>query len=210
MLRNTSNQWPDSSVLDMQPVFDEMIGHMGRLGTDLMCGLAIGLKLEPEYFDVSYNDWFWIMRAIHYPLTDSQCPPDPEDGTGCGVHTDYGNLTIILQDDCHEGLLSVKSPVTHEWISPRLPPGALCCNIGDMLQCWSGGVYKSTPHMVSPPTSNSATRSCPPGRGRISVPFFFEPNYDSVVTPLIGKRDGKIVFREHLMNKLNHNFAPLD
>ena len=117
----------------MQPVFDEMIGHMGRLGTDLMCGLAIGLKwalilaewllhcgerLEPEYFDVSYNDWlsslvftvpccsprrqelwlhihldqnlvltnhnailqcyrscyfrFWIMRAIHYPLTDSQ------------------------------------------------------------------------------------------------------------------------------------------
>lgn len=45
-----------------------------------------------------------------------------------------------------------------------------------MLARWSGGQLRATPHRVKPP---------PPGApARVSVPFFFEPNFDAVIRPL--------------------------
>jgi isopenicillin N synthase-like dioxygenase len=40
---------------------------------------------------------------------------------------------------------------------------------------WSSGLYKSTRHRV-------VNRSR--DKYRVSVPFFYEPNYDAVITPL--------------------------
>ena len=49
--------------------------------------------------------------------------------------------------------------------------GAFVLNIGDMMRIWTNGLYRSTPHRVLRPA---------PGCGRrLSIPFFFEPNYDA-------------------------------
>jgi len=53
-------------------------------------------------------------------------------------------------------------------------PGTLVCNIGDMLDRMTRGLYRSTPHRVR----NRA------GRDRLSLPFFFDPNFFARVQPL--------------------------
>jgi isopenicillin N synthase-like dioxygenase len=54
-------------------------------------------------------------------------------------------------------------------------PGAFLCNIGDMLDRMTGGQYRSTPHRVQ-----NVTR-----RTRLSFPFFFDPNFDATIAPIV-------------------------
>ena len=63
---------------------------------------------------------------------------------GVGEHTDYGLLTILKQDDT--GGLQVKSRA--RWIDAPPVPGTFLCNIGDMLDRMTRGIYRSTPHRV--------------------------------------------------------------
>jgi isopenicillin N synthase-like dioxygenase len=53
-------------------------------------------------------------------------------------------------------------------------PGSFVCNIGDMLDRMTGGLYRSTPHRVRNPAP----------RNRISFPFFFDPNFFVRVQPI--------------------------
>ena len=48
------------------------------------------------------------------------------------------------------------------------------CNIGDMLDRMTGGLYRSTPHRVRNPAP----------RDRLSFPFFFDPNFFAPVQPI--------------------------
>ena len=43
-----------------------------------------------------------------------------------------------------------------------------------MLQVWSNGLYKPTPHRVI---------NADPYRSRVSIPFFYEPCYEAIVDP---------------------------
>ena len=88
----------------------------------------------------------------------------PDVRWGVGEHTDYGLLTILRQDDV--GGLEIKT--ASGWIAAPPVAGSFVCNIGDMLERMTGGLYKSTPHRVTLNTS---------GRDRISLPFFFDPNF---------------------------------
>jgi isopenicillin N synthase-like dioxygenase len=87
-----------------------------------------------------------------------------------GEHTDYGVLTILRQDEV--GGLQVKS--RGRWIAAPPVPGSFVCNIGDMLDRMTRGLYRSTPHRVL----NAS------GRGRLSFPFFFDPGFDARIEPL--------------------------
>jgi isopenicillin N synthase-like dioxygenase len=49
-------------------------------------------------------------------------------------------------------------------------------NIGNMMECWSGGRFRSTMHRVHPPI----------GRERFSIAYFAAPDYDTVIVPLAG------------------------
>lgn len=155
------------------PLFRETvldyIAAMTDLGHKLMAGIALSLGLEASYFADRYtSDPLTLFRIFNYP-------PDaaPSDGTprwGVGEHTDYGVLTILKQDNL--GGLQVKSQ--SRWIAAPPVPGSFVCNIGDMLDRMTGGLYKSTPHRVQ----NQA------GSHRLSFPFFFDPNFDVEVKPI--------------------------
>jgi isopenicillin N synthase-like dioxygenase len=80
-----------------------------------------------------------------------------------GEHTVYGLLTILLQDDA--GGLEMKS--WSQWVPAPPIPGSFVCNVGDMLDRMTGGGYCSTPHRVHNPVP----------RDRLSIPFFFDPNF---------------------------------
>eukprot|EP00050_Salpingoeca_kvevrii_P000939 m.159030 g.159030 ORF g.159030 m.159030 type:complete len:237 (-) comp10254_c0_seq11:57-767(-) len=187
------NQWPQHPT-ELRPVYEEYIEAMLDLGSRIMSAVFLGLRLSPPHpAEQLVSDPFWIMRAIHYPAkayTSATGDEDEDDGSGCGAHTDYGFLTIINQDDV-PGCLQVQTN-DGQWRTAAHVEDALIVNIGDMLSCFTDGVYKSTPHRVASPRHQH----------RISVPFFFEPN-------LFASIEGQ-VYAKHLLAKLNSNFATDD
>uniref|UniRef100_UPI003FA61544 2-oxoglutarate-dependent ethylene/succinate-forming enzyme n=1 Tax=unidentified TaxID=32644 RepID=UPI003FA61544 len=160
------NLFPEE-VPEFRETVLEYMDAMTQLGHRLMRGIALSLGLPADYFRERYTaDPTVLFRIFHYPP-----PPDADDQWGVGEHTDYGLLTILKQDDC--GGLQVKSK-GGGWIDAPPIPGTFVCNIGDMLDRMTGGLYRSTPHRVR----NTS------GRDRLSFPFFFDPNFDAEVQPL--------------------------
>ncbi len=143
----------------------EYMAAMTELGHALMRGVALSLGLDESYFAERYTgDPLVLFRIFNYPAQSAAA------GWGVGEHTDYGLLTILKQDE--SGGLQVKSQ--SRWIEALPIPGSLVCNIGDMLDRLTGGLYRSTPHRVR----NVG------GRDRLSFPFFFDPNFNAEVEPL--------------------------
>ncbi len=135
--------------------------ELTTLGHTLMRGIGLSLGLDADYFATHYTtDPLILFRIFHYPPLAAA-----EQVWSVGEHTDYGLLTILRQDDC--GGLQVKSK--QGWLEAPPIPDSFVCNIGDMLDRMTGGVYRSTPHRVR----NTS------GRGRLSFPFFFDPNFDA-------------------------------
>ncbi len=147
---------------------DTILQYMAALtdlGHALMRGLALSLGLEPGYFrERLMADPLTLFRIFHYPPVT----PKPEaDEWGVGEHTDYGVLTILKQDDV--GGLQVRT--RSRWIDAPPLPNSFVCNIGDMLDRLTRGLYRSTPHRVRNVS----------GRSRLSFPFFFDPGFDARV-----------------------------
>jgi len=182
---------------------------MTELAHRLMEGIALGLGREASYFRDRLTDAPTVLfRIFHYP----PLPPQAEATTwSVGEHTDYGILTILLQDETSG--LQVKSQ--GRWIDAPPIPGSFVCNIGDMLDRMTGGLYRSTPHRVR----NRGRH------GRLSFPFFFDPNWDAEVTPIFPDRpvsddqnqrwDGTSLhtlsgtYGEYLMRKVSKVFPEL-
>ena len=147
----------------------EYMAVLTELGHHLMRGLSLSLDLEETYFADRYtSDPLTLFRIFHYPPS----PPisKVQDQWGVGEHTDYGVLTILKQDSI--GGLQVKT--RSGWIDAPYIPGTFVCNIGDMLDRMTRGLYRSTPHRVR----NTS------GKGRYSFPFFFDPNFDAEIEPI--------------------------
>lgn len=120
----------------------------------------------------------------------------------CGEHTDYGLLTIVNQDE-HIAALQVKN-AAGAWVTAAPVPGAFVCNIGDMMRTWTNGLYTPTLHRVL---------NADPSRSRVSMPYFYEPGFDTVVAPQLGLRGSSLPavlpakhYGSHLESKVFSNF----
>ncbi len=140
-----------------------------ELGHRLMAGIALSLGLPAAYFAERYTENpLTLFRVFNYPPAPNSDSGEPR--WGVGEHTDYGLLTILLQDDTSG--LQIRS--RSRWIDAPPVPGSFVCNIGDMLDRMTLGLYRSTPHRVQ-------NLSC---RNRLSFPFFFDPNWDAKIAPI--------------------------
>lgn len=144
----------------------DYLAALTDLGHALMRGVAMSLGLEPGHFRDRYmRDPTILFRTFHYPPVEVGT-----ESWGVGEHTDYGVLTILKQDDV--GGLQVKSG--GEWIDAPPVEDSFVCNVGDMLDRMTRGLYRSTPHRVRNVS----------GRDRYSFPFFFDPSWDARIEPL--------------------------
>lgn len=156
-----ANQFP-ANPPEFAAVVLEYMHVMTQLGHALMSGLALSLQLDQGYFYDHYTaEPLILFRIFNYPPPESNA--SLQASWGVGEHTDYGLLTILKQDDC--GGLEVKSRAG--WVEAPPISNAFVCNIGDMLEIITGGLYRSTPHRVRNVS----------GRFRMSWPFFFDPNF---------------------------------
>jgi len=91
---------------------------------------------------------------------------------GAAAHTDYGMLTILSQDPIGGLELRTRSG---EWVAAPYIEDTLVINLGDIVQVWSNDRYRAALHrvVVADPTHE-----------RYSIPFFFNPSYDTTYEPL--------------------------
>lgn len=199
-----ANLFPDA-VPELKGAVLAFMDEATRSAHAIMEGVAQSLGLDPHYFRRTYTaDPTLLFRIFEYPNGD-------DESWGVGEHTDYGLLTLLAQDE--NGGLQVKTP--NGWIDAPPIEGALVCNIGDMLDRLTGGVYRSTPHRVR----NLS------GRSRLSFPFFFDPGWNAEIVPLPTHANGQDdsserwdrvnvhafsgVYGDYLMSKISKVFPDL-
>ncbi|MDA0823614.1 MAG: isopenicillin N synthase family oxygenase [Proteobacteria bacterium] len=161
------NQWPDNLTKFREPVV-QYYDCMEALARQLLPIYATALDMPADYFDSAFNraDNLSILRMAHFPpdsLSDNQF--------NVGPHTDGSFLTLLpmtkvpgLELLCQSG----------NWFAAKPPAGSIIVNSGDMLTRWTNGRFLSTPHRV---------RSVS-GTDRYSIPFFFQPNPEQVISCL--------------------------
>jgi isopenicillin N synthase-like dioxygenase len=93
---------------------------------------------------------------------------------GVGEHTDYGYLTLLLQDN--SGGLQVKL-ANGSWIDAPPIHGSLVVNLGDALEHNTGCLIKATPHRVRHTSSSN----------RMSFPFFFDPSFSKRMESIVSQ-----------------------
>jgi len=188
------NVWP-AEVPGLRPAVLAWIDAMTTLGHRLCRLLDVPAALV--------DDPTVLFRVFRYPPTEAVAGAD----WGVAEHTDYGLLTILLQDEA--GGLEVRLPATGEWVAAPPLPGSFVCNVGDVLERLSGGRWRSTPHRVR----NAS------GGDRCSYPFFFDPSWDAAIPDAGGtavpRWDGQDLYAvrgsygEYLLGKVAKVFPEL-
>ena len=162
-----ANPWPDG-LPGFRRAVEDYQAAMLRLSRVLLRGIAVSLDLRADHFEPMLRDPISIQRLLHYP---PQSGAISEAVMGIGAHTDYGNLTILAQDDV--GGLQVMNRAG-VWVEGPPLPGTFVINIGDLLQRMTNDVYLANLHRVV----NTS------GRQRYSIPFFIDADYGAVFAPI--------------------------
>ncbi len=158
------NVWPDAEVAEFHATVGWLYQALDEMGLKVLEAIACYLGLDRNFFVPTVDFGNSILRLLHYPPVSKEGPH-----IRAAAHEDINVITLLL--GAEEAGLEVKD---HDgrWIAINPPPGALVCNIGDMLQRLTNHRLPSTTHRVVNPA--------PERRGfpRYSTPFFLHFNSD--------------------------------
>lgn len=167
------NVWPQC-LPEMRGLWERYFTEMGEVSRQVMRIFAVALNLPIDFFEDKINDHISMFRAINYP--DQPTPPLPGQ-LRAGIHSDYGSLTLLRQEQRPGGLQVMTK--SGEWFDVPAVEGALVVNIGDLMAEWTNDRWVSTLHRVINPPRDLANDS-----RRISLVYFHQPNYDAVISCL--------------------------
>ena len=176
--------WP--KIDGFRGIWESYYSEMENLAKRIMSAFAEALDLEHHYFDDFINNPISALRALHYPATKNKIF---EKQQRAGAHTDYGSLTILLPQADTSGLQIMKK---NSWIDVPAIKGCFVINIGDLMELWTAGRWVSTLHRVVAKPDQSA---------RKSLAYFHQPDWESIIKPIMSDSDETVVSGPYLMNK---------
>lgn len=156
------NQWPDDEFPEFQAQYEAYANRVLDLGRHVARLVALSLELDETYFDQALEEPLFYSRILRYPPMPDDAAPNQ---LGAGAHSDWGLLTILLQDDL--GGLEVRN-ADGDWIAAPPVEGAFIVNLGEMLPILTNDLYKATMHRV---LNNHSEKT------RYSAPTFVDPEY---------------------------------
>jgi len=173
------NRWPAEQEIG-QGWEDAMLAFyesMCQIARTLTTGFSIAAGEKENYLGsfCEGGETISMMRLFHYlpyKAADGRFK-DGRDRVGSSPHTDWGFLTLILQEDAVPGLQLF---LDNEWHDIQPLPGALVVNCGDYFSLLTGGNYISPLHRV-----------ISSGNERLSAVLFYYPAFDAKI-PLMGKQ----------------------
>ncbi|KAJ6550045.1 thymine dioxygenase [Mycena capillaripes] len=146
--------------------------------------LALGFGLDEEYFLKCHTVPDNQLRLLHYPSVPTAALKN-ESLARIGQHSDFGSITLLLQDDV--GGLEVEDPRVPGSFRPAPPvPGALVVNAGDFMMRWSNDTIRSTIHRVRAPPGITSVHPEEMTPERYSIPYFCCADFDTVVECIPG------------------------
>lgn len=188
------NQWPDTLIPELKKHCTAYAEAMEKLSLELVQRLGVALGLGPNALLELFNDPTYFLRLIKYPPLNPNDSPAP---FGSAPHTDHGFMTLVLQDDT-AGLEVLSS--NGRWMPVNPVPNTLVLNVADMLSIISNGRWKSTPHRVilGP-------------QPRESTAFFFDPDFDAKINPLVeirnsDNRSDPIRYGDYILERFGQNY----
>ena len=191
-----TNVWPSSLPPGTfrKPV-EAYFAAIHALSIQVLNMLARTLPYGPQIFDnfVSHEP-ATPLRLLHYPPMRRT----EQRQLGASAHTDFGALTLLLQDGTSG--LQVLDQATETWVPIAPDPEGYVVNIGDMLSLWTGGLYKSSVHRVL--NENP--------KDRYSVVFFFDGNLDCPLRPLDGSQvddDQVLTVEGHMIKRMTESYG---
>ncbi|KAG8380738.1 hypothetical protein BUALT_Bualt06G0047300 [Buddleja alternifolia] len=144
--------WP-LIIPGFKEAIDEYAIEIERVRDEILRNLSLLMGEKEDFLKQLHGDVKQGMRMNYYP---SCARPDLV--LGVSPHSDCTSITLLLQDD-HLTALQIK----HEglWVPVNPIPNAIVVNIGDVLEAWSNGKYKSIEHRavtnVEKPRISAAT-----------------------------------------------------
>jgi isopenicillin N synthase-like dioxygenase len=160
---HTMNKWPAGLAGFREQTLCYM-NTLEALCQKLVPLYALALDLPADYFDRFFVKPHIILRQSRYPLIDGG-----DDSVASLVpHTDSGFMTLLPPNKVQG--LDILLP-SGRWMSAPTVEGAYVVNGGDILHRWTNERFLSTPHRVRNVS----------GVARYAIPFFFDPDHDTVI-----------------------------
>ncbi|KAK5173918.1 uncharacterized protein LTR77_002599 [Saxophila tyrrhenica] len=185
------NQWPDLPDQAFHAPVTDYYEHMLRLTHHLLEMLVLALGYETENLTTLTAEPVMNLKLLHYPPHSSKDTRQ----FGAGAHTDFGTLTVLLQQPGKHGL-EVYHAADDEWLSVPAVEDVFVVNMGDLIQKWTGGEYSSTRHRVI----NAADGD------RYSVPCFYQGDLRATNPFKPGEVDGETV-EMHIRRKFDQSYG---
>jgi isopenicillin N synthase-like dioxygenase len=113
-LNSGPNFWPETieNVEEFKTTCMSYYKAMHALARDVLVVIAQTLDLDPSYFKYFTTDAVATLRFLHYPPQPADS--DEKISRGIGAHTDFGSVTLLMQDEV-DGL-QVYEKSTDEWL----------------------------------------------------------------------------------------------
>ncbi|KAG2239039.1 hypothetical protein Bca52824_089899 [Brassica carinata] len=167
------NKWPSEDLLPLwRPTMERYYKSVVDVGKKLLGLVALALDLEESFFERvgAFNDQAPAVTLLRYSgeLNSSE---EEEERCGASAHSDFGMITLLATDGV-PGLQVCRDKDKEPNVWEDVPgiKGAFVVNIGDLMERWTNGLFRSTMHRV-----------LSVGKERYSVAVFLNPDPNCVV-----------------------------
>ena len=183
------NLWPEAPA-GFRATLEAYYAKARQLALALLGEVAGSLGEDPAWFAGAFAQPMALLRGNYYPARPGWAG---EKDFGIAAHTDYGCLTLLATDGVPGLEVRLRDG---SWLEVVAGPGVFVINFGEMLEMWSGGRIRATPHrVVGGPAA------------RLSVPLFFNPSPEVNVAPVHSGRVLRAV--DHLQRRFDETYVHL-